>query len=93
METETCSAFSGQLVGTLFSHDGARQVEIEQKKSQAKEQELKQKHSTDMAMVNGHAERAARDMAVAARSASRVLQSLSSKVRQACILLAVLFGP
>ena len=76
----------GQLVGTLFSHDSSRQVEQQHKQSQKEASESRKSKGTGEA--NGHAEVAARDMAVAARDASRVLQNLTSQVTLAACRFA-----
>lgn len=70
------------MVGTLFSHDSSREVEESHRQSQAAK-DSRQTNGTHREET-GSADKAARDMAVAARDASRVLQSLSSKVWSAC---------
>lgn len=75
---------SGQMVGTLFSHDSSREVEESHRQSQAAK-DSRQTNGTHREET-GSADKAARDMAVAARDASRVLQSLSSKEREDILL-------
>ncbi|KAK9811960.1 hypothetical protein WJX73_003110 [Symbiochloris irregularis] len=72
---------SGQLVGTLFSHEGARSFQEQHDRKQAKQKKDKESGaSKDAQPASG--DETARELAVAARDASRVLQNLSSEERE-----------
>ena len=65
-------------MGTLFSHDGARYFQGKHDKPQ---KDSGKDHSQQNGIAeDGKADTAARDLAIAARDASRVLQNLPTEV-------------
>ena len=69
---------AGQLVGTLFSHEGARS--FQEKHDRDKAQQARDKDKSNGKAQPTAGDDTARELAVAARDASRVLQNLSSEV-------------
>lgn len=72
-------------MGTLFSHDGARHFKEHHSKAQAQQKQQKERSASPDAEPTS-ADETARELAVAARDASRVLQNLSSEVSQQSFL-------